>query len=135
MSQYHPRKRMEQRFMWNDTDIPLGYLLTFRCYGTWLHGDQRGSTDRFHNRYKSPHLSHSARRHSISQRLLKSPPVILNAPLRKSVEVALRLHAFCLCRRAECKASNNSRYYPLILFRVEIKRAASSKSNRPRRIP
>lgn len=37
--------------MWNDTDIPLGYLITFRCYGTWLHGDERGATDRFHKRY------------------------------------------------------------------------------------
>jgi len=42
--------------MWNDTDIPLTYLITFRCYGTWLHGAQRGSIDRFHNRYKSPYI-------------------------------------------------------------------------------
>jgi len=40
--------------MWNDTDIPLAYLITFRCYGTWLHGDERGSVDRFHNQYQSP---------------------------------------------------------------------------------
>ncbi len=33
---------------------PLGYLITFRAYGTWLHGDSRGSVDRFHNRYASP---------------------------------------------------------------------------------
>jgi hypothetical protein len=33
--------------MWNDTDLPLGYLITFRCYGSWLHGDKRGSIDRF----------------------------------------------------------------------------------------
>ena len=26
---------------WNDTDIPLGYLITFRTYGTWLPGDER----------------------------------------------------------------------------------------------
>jgi hypothetical protein len=44
--------------MWNDTDLPLGYLITFRCYGTWLHGDERGSIDRFHNRY-SPPTSHA----------------------------------------------------------------------------
>jgi len=42
--------------MWNDTDIPLGYLISLRCYGTWPHGDRRGSIDRFHNRYKSPYL-------------------------------------------------------------------------------
>lgn len=76
--------------MWNDTDIPLGYLITFRCYGTWLHGDQRGSTDRFHNRYKSPHLAPNARRQSISKRLLKSRAVVLDARQRKTIERALR---------------------------------------------
>ncbi len=39
--------------MWNDTDIPLAYLITFRSYGTWLHGDERGSVNRFRNQYKS----------------------------------------------------------------------------------
>jgi REP element-mobilizing transposase RayT len=81
---------MEQTPMWNDTDIPLGYLITFRCYGTWLHGDDRGSTDRFHNRYKSPHLPRSRRRQSLSKRLLKSNPVVLDAGQRNSVETALR---------------------------------------------
>jgi hypothetical protein len=35
--------------MWNNTNLPLAYLITFRCYGTWLHGDERGSVDRFRN--------------------------------------------------------------------------------------
>ena len=56
--------------MWNDTDIPLGYLITFRCYGTWLHGDERGAIDRLHNRYKSPYLPRSDRRHKLSERSL-----------------------------------------------------------------
>ena len=42
--------------MWNDTDTALAYLISFRTYGTWLHGDKRGSVDRFHNRYCSPYL-------------------------------------------------------------------------------
>jgi len=32
--------------MWNDTDLPLAHLITFRCYGTWRYGDERGSIDR-----------------------------------------------------------------------------------------
>jgi len=32
--------------MWNDTDTPLAYFISFRSYGTWLHGDKRGSIDR-----------------------------------------------------------------------------------------
>ena len=31
-----------------DRSSPIGYLVTFRCYGTWLHGDERGSFDRHH---------------------------------------------------------------------------------------
>lgn len=83
--------------MWNDTDIPLGYLITFRCYGTWLHGDDRGSTDRFHNRYKSPHLPPSNHRREINKRLLVHEPVTLNASQHNSVERAI--HEVCEFRR------------------------------------
>jgi REP element-mobilizing transposase RayT len=76
--------------MWNDTDIPLGYLITFRCYGTWLHGDERGSIDRFHNRYKSEYLPRSDRRKDVNSRLLKFEPVTLNAKQRGSVDSAIR---------------------------------------------
>ena len=31
---------------WDDNEFPLAYLLTFRTYGTWHHGDERGSVDR-----------------------------------------------------------------------------------------
>lgn len=76
--------------MWNDTDVPLGYLITFRCYGTWLHGDERGSIDRFHNQYKSPYLPRSDRRRQLSERKLKSEPVLLKAEQRQSVKEAIQ---------------------------------------------
>ena len=38
--------------MSNDTDTALAYFISFRTYATWLHGDKRGSIDRFHNRYQ-----------------------------------------------------------------------------------
>ena len=76
--------------MWNDTDLPVGYLITFRCYGTWLHGDERSSIDRFHNRYNSPYLPRSDRRREVSARQLKSEPVTLDAAQRKSVDTAIR---------------------------------------------
>jgi REP element-mobilizing transposase RayT len=76
--------------MWNDTDIPLGYLITFRSYGTWLHGDERGSIDRFHNQYKSEYLPKSYRRRALSEKLLRSRPVTLNAEQRQSVDSAIR---------------------------------------------
>ena len=34
--------------------VPLAYLITFRTYGTWLHGDARGSVDREHNVFGTP---------------------------------------------------------------------------------
>ncbi len=76
--------------MWNDTDVPLGYLISFRTYGTWLHGDERGSIDRFHNRYKSPYLPPSGRRRQLIERQLKSAPFTLNGDQRRSVEGAIR---------------------------------------------
>jgi len=75
--------------MWNDTDIPLGYLITFRGYGTWLHGDERGSVDREHHRYKSPYAAPNENRRQHNQGTLKSEPVILNAAQRASVENAI----------------------------------------------
>lgn len=76
--------------VWNDTDIPLAYLVTFRCYGTWLHGDIRGSIDRFHNRYKSPYIEPNHRWHRHNAQVLESHGLILDARQRKSVERAIR---------------------------------------------
>jgi len=76
--------------MWNDTDLPLGYLITFRGYGTWLHGDERGSIDRFHNRYKSPYLPRSERRRDLNTSTRKRDPDTLNAEQRQSVNSAIR---------------------------------------------
>lgn len=76
--------------MWNDTDIPLAYLITFRCRGTWLHGDERGSIDRFNNRYQSPYIPPNERWHQYNAGQLTNEPVALSADQRASVEVALR---------------------------------------------
>ncbi|MBK6313657.1 MAG: transposase [Blastocatellia bacterium] len=37
-----------------DLPGPLAYFVSFRTYGTWLHGDARGSTDRRRNVYGEP---------------------------------------------------------------------------------
>ena len=76
--------------MWNNTDIPLAYLITFRCYGTWLHGDERGSVDRFHNRYRSPYLPPDQKWQQHNARTLKGEPVTLNAAQREATEIAIR---------------------------------------------
>jgi REP element-mobilizing transposase RayT len=76
--------------MWNDTDIPLAYLITFRCYGTWLHGDERGSIDRHNNGFKSPYRPPNKQLEKFSARLLKSKPVNLDARKREFTELAIR---------------------------------------------
>ena len=53
--------------MWNSTEVPFACLITFRCYARWLHGDERGSVDRFHNQYKSPYFSANETRQKTTQ--------------------------------------------------------------------
>ena len=81
---------MKSLIMWNDTDIPLAYLITFRCYGTWLHGDARNSTDRFHNQYQSPFIEPNERWERYNQQKLKREAVALKAMQREIVEKAVR---------------------------------------------
>lgn len=76
--------------MWNDRETPIAYLITFRCYGTWLHGDERGSVNRFNNQYQSPYLEADKNWESYNKKKLKSEPVILNAKQRKIVERTIR---------------------------------------------
>ncbi len=75
--------------MWNDTDIPLALFISFRAYGTWLHGDSRGSIDRHNNTYgtpKYPEIDHWKR---ISTARMKHEPVYLTAIRRKCVRMAI----------------------------------------------
>ena len=76
--------------MWNDTDIPLAYFISFRAYGTWLHGDARGSIDRFNNRYKSPYIRPNDKWQQHNQQLLRRPPLTLRTAHRKAVKSAIR---------------------------------------------
>ena len=76
--------------MWNDTDTPLAYFISFRTYATWLHGDKRVSIDRFHNRYRSPYMPPNAKWQKYNEQRLKAKPLILRATQRKSIKVAIR---------------------------------------------
>ena len=76
--------------MWNNTDIPLAVFFTFRCYGTWIHGDERGSVDRHKNNYGAPRIAANSNRRKHNEGLLLNPPIILTAEQRKSVERSIR---------------------------------------------
>jgi hypothetical protein len=64
-------------------------FLTFRTRGTWLHGDPRGSQDRYLNEYGLPRIPHTpAWQHAEAGRL-RHPPVALDARMRRIVQEAI----------------------------------------------
>src|ERR1700747_68137 len=59
-------------------DIPLAYLITFRCYGTSLHGDEQGSIDRHQNQY-----FHSFQSLGFKASRMQKPKVSIRSSLTK----------------------------------------------------
>src|SRR5882724_2680614 len=73
-----------------DDHTPVGFLITFRCFGTWLHGDRRGSVDRFHNVYGTPKLGPERARVKYERKLMTQPPVRLSAKRRAAAEQGVK---------------------------------------------
>ena len=69
---------------------PLAYLITFRAYGTWLHGDDRGSVNRDHNVYGTPMLASNQGLQAAEHSQLRHPPVLLNKGHRAIVAESVR---------------------------------------------
>lgn len=69
---------------------PLAYLITIRTYGTWLHGDERGSVDRHHNQYGAPTLPRDPQRSSMSAQLMKAKALIFAPSQRALAANAIR---------------------------------------------
>ena len=83
---------------------PFAYLLTWTCYGTWLHGDQRGSVDDEHNVPRTPFLSPDSSRAECERTRLQHAPVELSAKGRRIVEETINAH--CRHRGWELLALN-----------------------------
>lgn len=90
--------------MWNDTDIPLAYLITFRTYGSWLHGDERGSVSRHKNKFRSPRLKYEPNWLKTNKARLKDASVVLDAKQRECVKSAIK--ETCLVRKWALLALN-----------------------------
>ena len=70
---------------------PLAYLITFSCYGTWLHGDERGSIDRGkYHVYGTPDMPANRKLIEDERVELKNPAITLNRAKRAVVEKAIR---------------------------------------------
>jgi REP element-mobilizing transposase RayT len=76
--------------MWNETDTPLAYFISFRTYGSWLHGDRRGSVDRRHNISGMPYIEPNKEWQRYNRQLLKMKPVVLTSRPRKVVKEAIQ---------------------------------------------
>ena len=76
---------------------PLALFLTWTCYGTWLHGDERGSVDDDHRVCGSPFKLQDTQRERDESRRLRNPPVALDAAARQIVHATIVAH--CAYRR------------------------------------
>ena len=71
---------------------PLAYLLTWTTYGSWLHGDPRGSADRHNATRAHPyHPGNPAWREASRQRM-KGPSVRLTEAMRRVALAAVLEH-------------------------------------------
>jgi hypothetical protein len=70
-------------------EYPIAYLITFTTYGTWLHGDKRGSVDKEHNQYGSSFIATSSVLRKKEQSSLRHPAFILGQRQREAVLEAI----------------------------------------------
>lgn len=68
----------------------LGYFITMRTYGTWLHGDPDGSVDRDHNRLGEERLGPNEARSRWEREQLVHPPVSFGAEARWVIDATVR---------------------------------------------
>jgi REP element-mobilizing transposase RayT len=75
----------------DDNEFPLAYLITFRCYGTWLHGDPRGSYRRSSTAIGGVvRVQPQPGLRLAEAKQLKHGPALLNRRMRSVVERAIR---------------------------------------------
>ncbi len=77
------RKQQDDAAVHSDA---VAYLITFTTYGTWLHGDQRGSVDPRHDVYDAPVVGPSAVLRSHSAQRLSHPKIHLDTSCRGIVQ-------------------------------------------------
>lgn len=82
--------RAEQRSVHIPNAHPLAYFITFTTHGSWLHGDERGSVDPWHNQYESPTIDRNDAIQNSDRKRMRRDSVVLNAEMRRAVEVTIR---------------------------------------------
>ena len=68
----------------------MNYLITFRTYGTWLHGDERGTVDARHNGVGEPLLENLPHWKNQAKKQMKGEAVAFDVAQRRCVAETLR---------------------------------------------
>jgi hypothetical protein len=69
---------------------PVAFLLTWRTFGTWLPGDERGYVNDTQNEYGEPYKGFDSRREEAARGLMKQPPLELDPAMRRVVDLSIR---------------------------------------------
>jgi REP element-mobilizing transposase RayT len=76
---------------WDDNAFPTAYLITIRTFGTWLHGDERGSVDRHgKNIYGTPKIAPTPEFETSMSEKTNYKPFLFNRKARSAVEKSIR---------------------------------------------
>ena len=90
---------------YEENAFPIAYLITFRTFGNWLHGDERGSMQRSRDRrFMTVKLEPNVPLNDAMSTELRHAPVMFSAVQREIVEAAIR--ETCEFRSYGHRASN-----------------------------
>ncbi len=76
--------------IYEENDFPVAYLITFRTFGTWLHGDEKGAYGRPNSVVRSKYVEPNMPLKEAMRTQLRQKPLILSPPARSVVEAAIR---------------------------------------------
>ncbi|CAG0957220.1 hypothetical protein PLCT2_00544 [Planctomycetaceae bacterium] len=82
----------------------LAYFLTFTCYGTWLHGDERSAVDKDHDQFGQEYCKPSSTRKRFQGGKLQHAPILIDDAMRTVIETVVR--EVCEHRRWKLYAIN-----------------------------
>jgi REP element-mobilizing transposase RayT len=86
--------------VWDENTFPLAYIITFRTYGTWLHGDDRTSVRDGWNTYGHPRYHANPTLESWMAEEMTGKAIVLTEEMRTVVDFAIReiceLRLYCL---------------------------------------
>ncbi len=106
--------------LYEQEEFPLAYLLTFRTFGTWLHGDQRGAFQRLRNRgARSKWIDSNVPLAEAMSASMKQSPIVLDSTQRDFVDQAIR--EVCHFRSYGLKALNVRSNHSHVVVHATVK--------------